>query len=126
MRALRRLLDIFKQRSVLIHMSSCQRDFFLSGLVEGENKVGILDDESGASLISDKWSEVADFIRVKGKAQKFVCNDECLYTMLLTLVSVAYLYPDPSMQAPDKVRFEKLSALAKEEPELKKVLRHVI
>ena len=126
MRELKRLLDVFEKRLVLIHISSCHHNFFFSGLVDGGNKVGIIDEESGAWLISDKWSSLADFIREKGKVQKIVCSDECLYTMLLTLVAVAYLYPDPNLQVQDKVKLEKLSVLAEEDPELKKILRPLL
>jgi hypothetical protein len=125
LRELRLLLDLFRNKSVLIKMDSCHHSFFLSSLVEGENKVGIIDDESGVSLISDKWSEVADFIRAKGKMKKIICGDECLYTMLLTLVAVAFVYPDPDMQEPDKAKYIQFNNLAEKEPELRRVQNHL-
>lgn len=125
MRELKLLLDIFERKTVYVKMENCHHNFYFSSLGEEGEKVNIIDEESGSYLISGNWDEVADFIREKEKIQKFICNDECLYFTLLTLVCYAFLHPDPDIKEPDKARLEQLTVLAEKEPKLKKVLKRV-
>lgn len=117
---------MFAGNEVWINMNNPHCRFVFCSLVEdGEENVRIIESLSGDFLITDNWCEMADFIREKGCMDKFFCKDDHLYKLILTKVTVAYLYPDPEIQKPTKERAAALSYLAEEEPLLKKVLRHV-
>jgi len=117
---------MFAGNEVWVNMDKAQCRFVLCSLVEdGEENVRIIDSKSGDFLITDKWNEMADFIREKWCAGDYLLKDNHLYTLVLTKVAVAYLFPDPEMQIPSKERAQAIIYLAEEEPLLKKVLRHV-